>query len=132
MITSKLYKYFALFKAAQETYSNLDQRLFSSYIEQKSDPILGAMEPNMYSGGFSWKGGKQATGVRNYLKEIIMSTIEVHAEVKYLTEYSIIVHYRILYYCTLQNTLLLYDDSFTCQIQKMEIFKTLQIINTVL
>jgi len=68
-------------KAAQETYSNLDQRLFSSYIEQKSDPILGAMEPNMYSGGFSWKGGKQATGVRNYLKEIIMSTIEVHAEV---------------------------------------------------
>ncbi|XP_005101772.1 exocyst complex component 2 [Aplysia californica] len=68
-------------KAAQETYQELDQRLFSSYIEQKSDPILGAMEPNMYRGGFNWKTWKNPSGVRNYLKEIIMSVIEVHAEV---------------------------------------------------
>ncbi|CAG5128462.1 unnamed protein product, partial [Candidula unifasciata] len=68
-------------KAAQDTYRDLDQRLFTSYIEQKSDPIIGAMEPNMYRGGFNWKTWKNPVGVRNYLKEIIMSIIEVHAEV---------------------------------------------------
>ncbi|XP_059170244.1 exocyst complex component 2-like [Physella acuta] len=68
-------------KAAQDSYSDLDNRLFSSYIEQKSDPILGVMEPNMYRGGFNWKTWKNPTGVRNYLKEIIMSLTEVHAEV---------------------------------------------------
>ena len=70
-----------MFQAASDSYTDLDQRLFSSYIEQKSDPILGAMEPNMYRGGFNWKTWKNASGVRNYIKEIIMSVIEVHAEV---------------------------------------------------
>lgn len=77
--THKLY--FVLLQAAQDSYSDLDNRLFSSYIEQKSDPILGVMEPNMYRGGFNWKTWKNPTGVRNYLKEIIMSLTEVHAEV---------------------------------------------------
>ncbi|KAK0062725.1 exocyst complex component 2 [Biomphalaria pfeifferi] len=68
-------------KAAQETYSALDNRLFLSYIEQKADPILGIMEVNMYKGGFNWKTWKNPTGVRKYLKDIVMSLIEVHAEV---------------------------------------------------
>ncbi|KAK3764200.1 hypothetical protein RRG08_044127 [Elysia crispata] len=69
-------------KAAQDTYGFLDQRLFSSYIQQKSDPILAAMEANLYRGGFSWHTWQgQNQGVRNYLKEIIMSLIEVHSEV---------------------------------------------------
>ncbi|XP_048254965.1 exocyst complex component 2-like [Haliotis rufescens] len=68
-------------KAAQETYRDLDRKLFEAYIEQKSDPIVGAMEPNMYRGGFEWKHWKKPTGVRHYLKEILMSMIEVHAEV---------------------------------------------------
>lgn len=68
-------------KTAQSTYSELDQRLFDSYLEQKSDPIIGAMEPCMYRGGFSWKTCPTPTGVRSYLKENLMSMIEVHAEV---------------------------------------------------
>lgn len=68
-------------QAAQETYSALDNRLFLSYIEQKADPILGIMEVNMYKGGFNWKTWKNPTGVRKYLKDIVMSLIEVHAEV---------------------------------------------------
>lgn len=68
-------------EAAQSTYRALDQRLFDSYIEQKSDPIIGAMEPCMYRGHFSWKACPTPTGVRNYLKENLMSMIEVHAEV---------------------------------------------------
>lgn len=38
----------------------------------------------MYRGGFNWKTWKNPVGVRNYLKEIIMSIIEVHAEVSCL------------------------------------------------
>ncbi|KAK7114741.1 exocyst complex component 2-like [Littorina saxatilis] len=68
-------------KAAQNTYKELDHKLFESYIEQKSDPIIGAMEPCMYRGGFSWKTCPSPTGVRSYLKENLMSMIEVHAEV---------------------------------------------------
>ncbi|KAL8560897.1 hypothetical protein ACOMHN_059081 [Nucella lapillus] len=68
-------------EAAQSTYRVLDQRLFDSYIEQKSDPIIGAMEPCMYRGHFTWKTCPAPTGVRNYLKENLMSMIEVHAEV---------------------------------------------------
>lgn len=68
-------------KAAQSTYTELDKKLFDSYIEQKSDPIIGAMEPSMYFGGFSWKTCPTPVGVRSYLKENLMSMIEVHAEV---------------------------------------------------
>ncbi|PVD20477.1 hypothetical protein C0Q70_18633 [Pomacea canaliculata] len=68
-------------KAAQNTYAELDKKLFESYVEQKSDPIIGAMEPSMYRGRFSWKTCPPPTGVRNYLKENLMSMIEVHAEV---------------------------------------------------
>ena len=50
------------FQAAQSTYTELDQRLFDSYIEQKSDPIIGAMEPLMYRGAFSWKTCPTPTG----------------------------------------------------------------------
>ncbi|XP_076469821.1 exocyst complex component 2-like [Babylonia areolata] len=68
-------------EAAQSTYRVLDERLFDRYIEQKSDPIIGAMEPCMYRGNFSWKTCPAPAGVRNYLKENLMSMIEVHAEV---------------------------------------------------
>ena len=44
------------------TYRELDTKLFDAYIEQKSDPIVGAIEANMYRGGFEWKKSKQPTG----------------------------------------------------------------------
>lgn len=68
-------------KAAQSTYTELDKKLFDSYIEQKSDPIIGAMEPSMYKGSFTWRTCPIPSGVRSYLKENLMSMIEVHAEV---------------------------------------------------
>ncbi|ESO82768.1 hypothetical protein LOTGIDRAFT_108931 [Lottia gigantea] len=68
-------------KVTQQTYMELDQKLFQAYIEQKTDPIIGTMEPNMYKSGFNWKTWKHITGVRSYLKEVIISIIEVHAEV---------------------------------------------------
>lgn len=68
-------------KTSVELYEGLDHRLFESYIEEKSNPIVGAMEYNMYRGKFDWRTCRPPSGVRNYLKEVIMRLIEVHAEV---------------------------------------------------
>ncbi|XP_062584867.1 exocyst complex component 2-like isoform X2 [Saccostrea cucullata] len=69
------------YQAAKDTYVDLDDSLFEAYVEEKSNPIVGAIEQNMYRGGFEWKTCKKPTGVRNYVKEMIMKMIEVHAEV---------------------------------------------------
>lgn len=60
---------------------NLDQRLFETYIELKSDPIVGSLEPGIYAGYFDWKDCLTPTGVRTYLKEALVNIIAVHAEV---------------------------------------------------
>ncbi|XP_078283534.1 exocyst complex component 2 isoform X1 [Rhinoraja longicauda] len=59
----------------------LDQRLFETYIELKSDPIVGSLEPGIYAGYFDWKDCLAPTGVRTYLKEALVNIIAVHAEV---------------------------------------------------
>ncbi|KAK2864111.1 hypothetical protein Q7C36_003265 [Tachysurus vachellii] len=59
----------------------LDDRLLESYIEKKSDPIVGSLEPGIYAGYFDWKDCLPPTGVRSYLKEALVSIISVHAEV---------------------------------------------------
>ncbi|KAH3776747.1 hypothetical protein DPMN_178179, partial [Dreissena polymorpha] len=68
-------------QTCQATYKALDRKLFEAYIEEKSNPIVGVMEPHMYRGHFDWRHCKQPTDVRNYVKEVIMGLIEVHAEV---------------------------------------------------
>ncbi|XP_069765761.1 exocyst complex component 2 isoform X2 [Narcine bancroftii] len=64
-----------------DTVKNLDQRLFETYIELKSDPIVGSLEPGIYAGYFDWKDCLAPTGVRTYLKEALVNIIAVHAEV---------------------------------------------------
>ncbi|KAK6308797.1 hypothetical protein J4Q44_G00202600 [Coregonus suidteri] len=59
----------------------LDESLFDAYIERKSDPIVGSLEPGIYAGHFDWKDCSTPTGVRNYLKEALVNIITVHAEV---------------------------------------------------
>lgn len=33
----------------------LDEYLFETYVEKKSDPIVGSLEPGIYAGYFDWK-----------------------------------------------------------------------------
>lgn len=68
-------------ETARERYKELDDKLFEAYIEEKSNPIVGVIEQNIYRGRFDWKTCRKPVGVRNYLKEVIMRMIEVHAEV---------------------------------------------------
>ncbi|WAR13335.1 EXOC2-like protein [Mya arenaria] len=75
-------------KTCKHTYSGLCDRLFEAYVEEKANPIVGVMEPHMYRGHFNWCTCKHPSDVRNYLKEVLMGLIEVHAEV-----YSILPSY---------------------------------------
>ncbi|XP_064641021.1 exocyst complex component 2-like isoform X2 [Lineus longissimus] len=67
--------------SAQLAYQKLDDKLFDAYVEEKANPIIGVLEPNMYAGKFDWKNCSKPTGVRNYIKEALMGLIAVHAEV---------------------------------------------------
>lgn len=51
-----------LIQVAKDTYEDLDDSLFEAYVEEKSNPIVGAIEQNVYKGGFQWKTCKKPTG----------------------------------------------------------------------
>ncbi|XP_032833331.2 exocyst complex component 2 [Petromyzon marinus] len=64
----------------QRAVAELDEKLFDEFLEQKADPIVGALEPGMYAGYFDWNECLSPTGVRNYIKETLMHITAVHAE----------------------------------------------------
>uniref|UniRef100_A0A673VSQ7 Exocyst complex component 2 n=1 Tax=Salmo trutta TaxID=8032 RepID=A0A673VSQ7_SALTR len=68
-------------KITRVSREDLDESLFDAYIERKSDPIVGSLEPGIYAGHFDWRDCSTPTGVRNYLKEALVNIITVHAEV---------------------------------------------------
>jgi exocyst complex component 2 len=66
---------------SKKAYVDVDKQLFDRYIEEKANPLIGALEQNMYKGMFDWSACYPLTGVRSYVKESIMSLLEVHEEV---------------------------------------------------
>ncbi|XP_061595015.1 exocyst complex component 2 [Cololabis saira] len=68
-------------RVSVDAVRELDRKLFESYIERRADPIAGSLEPGIYAGYFDWRDCQTPTGVRNYLKEALVSIITVHAEV---------------------------------------------------
>ncbi|XP_074644700.1 exocyst complex component 2-like [Tubulanus polymorphus] len=70
-----------VFRSAQMTFDDLDEKLFEAYIEEKSNPIVGVLEQNMYAGRFDWKNCSKPKGVRTYIKQALLGLISVHAEV---------------------------------------------------
>ncbi|RVE73702.1 hypothetical protein OJAV_G00033700 [Oryzias javanicus] len=68
-------------RVSVDAVRELDRKLFEAYIEQRADPIAGSLEPGIYAGYFDWRDCQTPTGVRNYLKEALVSIIAVHAEV---------------------------------------------------
>uniref|UniRef100_A0AAR2KXX9 Exocyst complex component 2 n=1 Tax=Pygocentrus nattereri TaxID=42514 RepID=A0AAR2KXX9_PYGNA len=52
-------------RVSREAVCELDERLFESYIEKKSDPIVGSLEPGIYAGYFDWKDCLPPTGTAN-------------------------------------------------------------------
>lgn len=45
-----------------EAYVELDEKIFEAYCEQKTEPLVGALEPGMYMGYFEWHNCPIPTG----------------------------------------------------------------------
>lgn len=59
----------------------LEKSILEAYLEQKSDPLVGTIEPSMYLGRFDWDTKVIPSDIRPYAKECINNLIHVHAEV---------------------------------------------------
>lgn len=68
-------------KSTTQEMSSLRSKLEFSYVETKSDPLVGTIEPSMYIGHFEWDTDVIPTAVRPYANEIITNVIAVHAQV---------------------------------------------------
>lgn len=68
-------------KSCQNRFRAVETKLFETYIEKKCDPVVGAIEPRMYSGCFTWESCEKPADVSTYIKETLMDMIEIHAEV---------------------------------------------------
>ncbi|KAF0762072.1 exocyst complex component 2 [Aphis craccivora] len=69
---------------AVELLENTESKLLETYIETKSDPLVGTIEPSMYVGSFEWDSPSllELKDVRPYAKEIITNLIALHSEVQ--------------------------------------------------
>ncbi|KAJ8921148.1 hypothetical protein NQ315_013619 [Exocentrus adspersus] len=70
---------------ARTKLENLEKSILDKYLEQKSDPLVGTIEPSMYLGRFEWDINITPTDIRPYAKEIINNLINVHAEVNIIS-----------------------------------------------
>lgn len=72
-------------KAAIEYTKNslnaLDKSILETYLEQKSDPLVGTIEPSMYLGRFDWDTSLKPSDIKPYAKECMNNLIGVHTEV---------------------------------------------------
>lgn len=59
----------------------LEKAILDAYLEQKSDPLVGTIEPSMYLGRFDWDTDITPSDIRPYAKECINNLIHVHSEV---------------------------------------------------
>ena len=48
-------------------YGDLYDRLFDSYIEEKSNPIVGTLEQRLYAGHFDWNDCLKPTGKTHFI-----------------------------------------------------------------
>lgn len=63
--------------------STLENRMTETYVELKSDPLVGTVEPSMYLGHFEWDTCTKPNDLRPYAKEILTNITAVYAEVGY-------------------------------------------------
>lgn len=61
--------------------SNLDDRIFSAYIEKKSETLRGIIENGMQVGYFNWEHATEPVEVRIYVREILFNLVLIHSEV---------------------------------------------------
>ncbi|XP_057663780.1 exocyst complex component 2 [Diorhabda carinulata] len=68
-------------KTNRNNLEMLEKSILDKYLEQKSDPLVGTIEPSMYLGRFDWDINITPTDIRPYAKECINNLINVHLEI---------------------------------------------------
>ncbi|XP_028138176.2 exocyst complex component 2 [Diabrotica virgifera virgifera] len=68
-------------KTNKNKYEALEKSILDKYLEQKSDPLVGTIEPSMYLGRFDWDINVPPTDIRPYAKECVNNLISVHSEI---------------------------------------------------
>ncbi|CAB3359452.1 Hypothetical predicted protein [Cloeon dipterum] len=74
-------------ETAVNLLSDLDKQLCEKYLESKTDPLVGTIEPSMYIGEFDWaklpeRSVIERGDLRPYIKEILANLISVNCEVQ--------------------------------------------------
>ncbi|XP_066262010.1 exocyst complex component 2 [Euwallacea similis] len=70
---------------ARNKLEQLEKSILDKYLEQKSDPLVGTIEPSMYLGRFDWHLTIPPTDIRPYVKECINNLINVHSEIIHIS-----------------------------------------------
>lgn len=73
------------FGNAKGKLEQLEKAILDKYLEQKSDPLVGTIEPSMYLGRFDWHLNVPPTDIRPYVKECINNLINVHSEIIHIS-----------------------------------------------
>ncbi|KAF7272116.1 hypothetical protein GWI33_015080 [Rhynchophorus ferrugineus] len=70
---------------AKVLLEHLEKSILDKYLEQKSDPLVGTIEPSMYLGRFDWHLTIPPSDIRPYIKECINNLINVHSEIIHIS-----------------------------------------------
>lgn len=70
-----------VFEDCRSLVNKLQQSIVESYVEHKSDPLVGTIEPSMYIGRFQWDLVTKAEDLRPYAHECCDNLIGVYSEI---------------------------------------------------
>ena len=84
-------------------YDVLEKYILDAYLERKSDPLVGTIEPSMYLGKFDWDTDIEPTDTRPYVKECINNLIHVHSEVCFFYNCMIALISGAMHYCMVRD-----------------------------
>lgn len=69
-------------KVVQNKYRDLESKLFKDFVETKCDSVINSVKPSMYTVANEWyKGSVRPTDVSYYVKEIILTIVEVQGKI---------------------------------------------------
>ena len=60
---------------------DLDEEIFNMYVSHKSKSFSGITDHGTQVGYFNWNQAREPTKVRNYIRDILLNLVLVHAEV---------------------------------------------------
>lgn len=71
----------SVFEEGRTTINKLLNSIVDTYVEHKSDPLVGTIEPSMYIGRFQWDLVTRADDLRPYAHECCDNLIGVYSEI---------------------------------------------------